>query len=1429
MAMRMRPPLQPTVILHLSDIHFGDARNQKEEDSKTLVLQSLKLSLTRIDIAWKPQAVCITGDIAFRGARPDYARAAEWITEILKLLELPVEALFLSAGNHDIDRKKAKPPTFTGTGNESDQLFNLPLNQADPIFDGFAEYVEFCETLGHRPYKCGKVESHLVGQREFRGINFVTSNSSWFSRDSDTDKGKLWMGLPLLKHMAVNDQINQLADQATNLFDVSVGLMHHPQEWFHHEELHPGSSGRAMAFHFLALRLELLLTGHTHDAATVEPHLLYGKCVHLGGGAVYENDQYRNNFRLIRIQPGDPPKFDSLAYEYDPHGTGWRPYATRLAGALQLRRLFQSLPVESEFIEPDETAQALPNAASPVTQQPDLESTEWDPRIKQGVQMMQDRKLDSAESYYESLYLDATAGGASANDQARILNNLAVIQIQKGKAVKALELLNRVRLLPGHKLESTVLTNMAQALLMQNLPDDAVRAAEEAFNLNPADPHVLSTYSKTLLITGKQQQIASLIPTVNDDAPADMVASIGQMELDAGLIDSAIEHLSAALISGVTQKDQVRDALAVALLRAAYQELKEAITTTGEADTSSLRKLIDAETLLTDLLRETAEAEHQPPRKQLFRHRGEARLLLGRWQDALNDFDAVLGFDSRDRLATKNKANCLYVLGEKREALNLLRPIADDEQSKLVLSQLLLDIDLPQEASELTISIRPTNAFKCRLLWHVARATNEQERARDLAKQAEAFPDDWDAIEIVAQQKYDDGEPDEAVELLENAVGRFKGRFRGSATVNLARLLNTLDRSKEAAHWLLTLEQQDESMSEFLAAAYYHAGLRQRAWQILHKSTEGWSDREENLRIKEKLYEDIGAFEDASMLSNRLISLYPTAENLLSLARVCMIKGDEESAIAIAHRLRDSISKLSARQIVYVSSLYRLLAFVVAPLDMLYRARQQFFNEPEIHIAYVTLYKSLTKQQMKQFAQTFVGPDCAVRLRDHGGERTVILTDDERRKPSLEHSEISLRSELAQLLLGKQVGDSLTISTGNHSEIVAVMHKFDFALIETLENFRNWFPAEEGVIVTPRATPEPITNAIVESQYQRKDDVAELETQGFSAGKMAEHFGESYTTSWLKYYASGGVAIFGDEISQRPIVGFEAESECVFDLSAVLMLYVAGLLDLSLKEFRVSIPASYLEEIQSAREEQLLVDGSIRYQDPSIVIVPLNRDERGQLIQSLRNSLTNGPSSLLPVPQLITEEHSQLCNDLGDLSAAAFLLASDKNCTIVTDDSVVRSVVTQNGISAISSAQLLNVLSQRNLIDARTYATAKVRLALSGYKAQFLGYAELVVSWYLYRNAARTLFERLVALTLSQDDPIASTIAVTRLCAFLWQRNHTVIAFEAVATMVHMLGPDVMPRIEALLFGFLCGEDQSYLQLVRSARRVAINEQQSTN
>jgi formylglycine-generating enzyme required for sulfatase activity len=313
-------------LLHLSDLHFGYDSDETARDQRGEALDGLLNVLGRLEPEWTPHIVVISGDLAWRGRASGYTELADWLTrKLLPATGLSAADCVVCPGNHDLDRNATRALVKrTHDPQEADELLR-PEYLADGFARPFGLFVKFAAEFGIPAPQLHGAPNYLAGMREMRGIRFVCLNSAWFCRNSQTDRGELWLGLPQLQAMP------PLSNQADyDKAPVTVALVHHPPDWLANQEIN--AYERPNTYGYLAERVHVILSGHTHGAIE-EPTRYYGRASLFLGGASYDNQAYRNNFSLFQIDPAARTT-RRRPWEFDPRKTRWE---AKTEGTYRLR------------------------------------------------------------------------------------------------------------------------------------------------------------------------------------------------------------------------------------------------------------------------------------------------------------------------------------------------------------------------------------------------------------------------------------------------------------------------------------------------------------------------------------------------------------------------------------------------------------------------------------------------------------------------------------------------------------------------------------------------------------------------------------------------------------------------------------------------------------------------------------------------------------------------------------------------------------------------------------------------------------------------------------------------------------------------------------------------------------------------------------
>ncbi len=313
----------PIVILHLSDLHFDGNEDCQNSIDRRGVFNALINEIKSLDEEWRPNVVCITGDISYQNKQSGYEESIEWLKTLLQELTIEREGVFVCPGNHDVDRGKASFLVRPHEVKDADRVLKLPI--AYHFKSLFVRYEEFCKALALSSYCFNGSQEYIVGNRSYKDINFVCNNSCWCSMD-ENDKGSLWLGLNFIKSLDLPQIINLKSP-------ITIALLHHPKEYYHETEINRYGN-REATIDYLSSRCHIILTGHTHGRPR-KPDTIHDNAIMFSGGC-YISDQYSNSCSLIRLWP-EKMCIDYRQYEWDGGQSKWSKFYEELNYNLRIK------------------------------------------------------------------------------------------------------------------------------------------------------------------------------------------------------------------------------------------------------------------------------------------------------------------------------------------------------------------------------------------------------------------------------------------------------------------------------------------------------------------------------------------------------------------------------------------------------------------------------------------------------------------------------------------------------------------------------------------------------------------------------------------------------------------------------------------------------------------------------------------------------------------------------------------------------------------------------------------------------------------------------------------------------------------------------------------------------------------------------------
>ncbi len=1312
------------VILHLSDLHFGRKyKKVADDDAKELILASLLQEIASLPAEWKPNVICISGDIGNYGLAADYDLAEIWIRKLLGLLDLTSGDLFLCPGNHDIERSLALNPPKDPVA--ADALFVLPIKENDALHIPFSEFSRFCERMGIPKYQCGDGESYLVGIRRHRGLVFVSQNTSWFAKGAKpSDKGKLWLGLPLLRHMEVKGQLPLLDAQSK---EVVIALMHHPFDWLHDADIHQRTL-RKRTDHFLCHRINHLLTGHTHDTIT-NPGLLHDRCRHFPAGAAFDSAQHFNSFRVLRIESAS---IEQISYEYDPRSSSdtWRVKDEQQS--YPLRFFPQNWSVLAEHPEYFQPLSSVPEVLNQITRSLPLEplmtedlaiaenAKDIESEIKRIATLIKNGQTQLAQSELERLEIRAEELSAGEVLRSRIVNNLGMCLLENGDFENAeIKFQNATELDDSNAI---LIANLAESQIYREKYTAAGATIERARTLARLDKHVLKVYSHYLVKTGNKELLVSLVEELakQPEESNEWKLLFAQLNMDAGFVSTSKQILEKLSEAGTLVKEG-KELLARVLIFDIYKKMRENPAPAISEDLAIQAQR--AKTLLSEVFASLKEHESKRFKVSMLTTRATAEALLNEWDAALDDYDQILKDEPQNVQIIQSRLVALA--GAKRfdEASKAVAHAAPMLQ--LFLAQELLQNNLLDNALAVLALIEdsaPEHMLqKLVLEISIRRKKSETSLVKNLVKKLETeYAENPKALAVLAEDAALNGEQEKSISLLSKALLNSQiGPSQNLIIWNLANQLLVIGRSSEAVETLEFHNYKDDPLlHRKYAEALYFAGKEDKALELIVDNLKEWIDDSTIVSTYVRILESIGDVYSAVKFAKQLVDVHPAQIGYkLALSRLLSITGQTQEALETLQTIDSNAALTKASLICPLAYQYRCLGLADEAIDLIYKARSAHFADPSVHQAFISLYLSLPAEHSARQRPEHVELNTVVTFKQDGALHSLLIKDG---SADLQKSEIDSRSFMGAKLLGAKAGDEVVLREDALSRsfvlIESIAPIYGFAMSESLAKYSTWFP-ERSDMQRADVTDVAQITAIVNKQQNRFEMVRSFyESNQLPTGAAAQFLGITVPKLWLDSVFSPNLKIqssLGDladlKIQHEAVLKAQ---EIVLDINAVMTIALLNIQEPILKAFkRVRVAGTVLVEIDQCIQDEIIAAIS---QAPSPSLFATQAHDRMQLLERAKTFVLS--LDIASSATVLTEASVAHADTYGSSATATFVIAREAGATIYSDDLAFRIVTfNEHRVPGFATQTLLVQLRALGLITAAEYSMHLAKLLGCGY------------------------------------------------------------------------------------------------------------------
>lgn len=283
----------PAVFVHVSDIHFGQEKDDRVHihyDVKQQLIADAKEVVSNI-AGGVAHGILVTGDIAQSGTWAEYEDAGKWLDELAASIGVEIHRVQMVPGNHDLDRSKLSfsgrrilDHIRAGGAKEYEDILNNPTDRA-ALFARFEDYGRF--SFG---YNCplnneGAFASEMeVSLAPGRAIRFIRFNSSLLCHGEERDE-----------HPELVIGARQFTIPRTNGVE-NIVLVHHPLNWYKDKD---------QVRNYIRSRARVFISGHEHNPKVLVDNVETGcDVMMLAAGATVpykSNDVYTFTYNIIEF------------------------------------------------------------------------------------------------------------------------------------------------------------------------------------------------------------------------------------------------------------------------------------------------------------------------------------------------------------------------------------------------------------------------------------------------------------------------------------------------------------------------------------------------------------------------------------------------------------------------------------------------------------------------------------------------------------------------------------------------------------------------------------------------------------------------------------------------------------------------------------------------------------------------------------------------------------------------------------------------------------------------------------------------------------------------------------------------------------------------------------------------------------------------
>lgn len=715
--------------------------------------------------------------------------------------------------------------------------------------------------------------------------------------------------------------------------------------------------------------------------------------------------------------------------------------------------------------------------------------------------------------------------------------------------------------------------------------------------------------------------------------------------------------------------------------------------------------------------------------------------LGGRSKDAIVDCDRVLrevpehprALTLRGHLAL-NEESAGAAVGYLERAAR-----AGVSDIDLPLALAYLGSSQPRRAVELLEPLLATPDHRLRV--HVAESLlqawrelgDAEGRVRALAALVALGEANAPAVATRAREAFRDGDVAECERLLRSAVAVADSTARDYVFLELGRFLQQVARHGEAADVYREVAGApgDTVGTRLFVLALFHAGRYREAGEVAAEARGQGPPLVPMTEIEATLLDLKGDLPGARSLWASLAERFPKQPTYRIQTALLDIRGGREAdARATLGRLSISDFEENAEALVRVGRARHILGMPDA-VEYCYQARRVAFDEPNVHMAYVSVFLLVDTRGEIFEAPASVQPGSSVRFTAHDGDHRIVILE-KGIKPRLE-AERSLDDLMVQLLLGQVVGADVALRDSPYDDhrvtIREIQNQYVAAFQESLRLFETRFPTfphiESIDAGDPNVAAVKMFAAIDARQHSMKDVVSAYRAGHVSISAFASLAGRSLHEVWSSVCADESLGVRAGTADDAQLAAAKTTLGVVCDAISLFTLQYLGLLDtLPGSAGVVYVPSAVREELGQALAQATRGPMGRGYlgKDGDRYVLVENADTIHASAVAFHEAVIDfidSRAQVVPVEALLDlapqkVEDGKRAFGSGFVSA---LVAQERKLRLYSDDFALRAYAASGlGVQGFWTDSWIRSLRERGVIDSDRFRVALVALMLANYR-----------------------------------------------------------------------------------------------------------------